>query len=156
MVPKIWIIESLKMYKISDKIINFITKGMESTVSGQTLAMVKIQRGIFQGDLLSLLLFIIAKKPLNYILKKWTWGHKFTKSLENINHFMYVDDIKVFSKSEKRRLTLQNTLHPRDDIDCMYQKKKKKKGEIGLATIEDCVDVSMQGLGGDIKKTRDN
>ena len=38
----------------------------------KNLAETKIQRGIFQGDALSLLLFIIAMMPLNYILRKRT------------------------------------------------------------------------------------
>ena len=44
-------------------------------------------------------LFVIAMIPLNYILRKCTVGKQFTKSLE-INHLMYMDDIKLFSKNE--------------------------------------------------------
>ena len=63
------------MYKISDKIINFIDKTMktwrvELTAGGRKLAETKIQRGEFQGNTLSPLLFIIAMMPLNHILKK--------------------------------------------------------------------------------------
>ena len=52
MVPQSWIIESLKMNKISDKIINFILNSMENwrvefIARGETLAEVKIQKGIF-------------------------------------------------------------------------------------------------------------
>ena len=43
MVQQTWMIECLKMFKISDKIINFITKAMEKSkvelaAGGQTLA----------------------------------------------------------------------------------------------------------------------
>ena len=38
----------------------------------------------------------------NYILRKCTGGYKFTKSQENINHLIYMDDIKIFIKNEKR------------------------------------------------------
>ena len=67
------------MYKISDEVINSIEKTMktwrvELTAGGQSLAEGKIQRGMFQGNTLSLLLFIIAMMPLNHILKKiHTW-----------------------------------------------------------------------------------
>ena len=67
------------MYKISDEIINFIDKTMktwrvELTAGGRRLAEANIQRGIFQGDALSPLLFIIAKMPLNRILRKCSAG----------------------------------------------------------------------------------
>ena len=69
------------MYKMSHKIINFIaqtmkTERMELTAGGRSLAKTKIQRGIFQGDALSFLLFIIAMMPLNHILRKCTAGYK--------------------------------------------------------------------------------
>ena len=46
----------------------------------KTQAEVKIQRGIFQGNSLPLLLFITAMLPLNNILRKYTGIFKFTKS----------------------------------------------------------------------------
>ena len=73
---------------------------MELTAGGRSLAETKIQRGIFQGDALSPLLFIIAMMPLNHILRKCTAGYKLSRSLE-INHLIYRDDIKLFSKYEK-------------------------------------------------------
>ena len=95
MVLQTWIIECLKMYKISNKVIN-LTK-VELTARGQTLAEEKIQRSIFQGDLW---LFVIAMMPLNYILRKCTegGGYKFTILQEKINHLIYMDDIKLFAK----------------------------------------------------------
>ena len=75
MVPQSWILHSLKMYKISHEVINFTEKTMktwrvELTAGGRSIAETKIQRGIFQGDALSPLLFIIAMMPLNHILRK--------------------------------------------------------------------------------------
>ena len=76
MVPHSWIINSLKMYKISDEVINIIDKTMKTwrveLTTGGRLAEAKIQRGIFLGDALSPLLFIIAMMPLNHILRKCT------------------------------------------------------------------------------------
>ena len=86
------------MYKIS-QVINFIDKTMELT-AGRNLAEAKIQRAIFQGDVLSPLLFIIAMMPLNHILIKCTAGYKLSRSQEKINHRMYMDDIKLFAKNE--------------------------------------------------------
>ena len=102
MVPYSWIINSFKMYKISHEVINFIDKTMktwrvELTARGRSLPEAKIRRGIFQGDALSPLLFIIAMMPLNHILRKCSAGNK---------HLMYMDDIKLFVKNEKELETL--------------------------------------------------
>ena len=81
MVPQSWIINCLKMYKISHEVINFIEETMktwrvELTAGGRNLAETKIQRDIFQGDALSPLLFIIVMMPLNHVLRKCTAGYK--------------------------------------------------------------------------------
>ena len=99
------------MYKISDEVKNFIEKAMktwrvELTAEEKSLAETKIQRGIFRGDALSPLLFIIVMIPLNYILRKCTAGYKLSKSQEKINHLKYVDNIKLFAKNEKELETL--------------------------------------------------
>ena len=65
MVPQSWIINCLKMYKISHEVIKFIEKTMNTwrvkqIAGGRSLAETKIQRGVFQGDTQSLILFIIA------------------------------------------------------------------------------------------------
>ena len=67
----------LKMYKISDEVINIIEKTMKTrrvklTAGRKSLAEVKIQRSIFPSDALSSLQFVIAVMPLNHILKKCT------------------------------------------------------------------------------------
>ena len=91
------------MYKISDQVINFIEKTIQTwrvelTAGGRSLAETKIKRGIFQGDALSPLPFIIALIPLNHILRKCIAGYKLSGSQEKINHLMYMDDIQLFAK----------------------------------------------------------
>ena len=77
---------------------------VELTAGGKSLTETKIQRGIFQGDALSLLLLIIAIMPLNYILRKCTAGYKLSKFQEKINHLMYIDDMKLFAKRNEKEL----------------------------------------------------
>ena len=107
MVAQSWILHCFKMYKISHEVIKFIEQTMktwrvERTAGGRSIAETKIQRGIFQGDALSPLLFIIAMMPLNHILRKRAAGYKLSRSQEKINHLMYMDDIKLFAKKWKR------------------------------------------------------
>ena len=99
MLPQSWILHCLKMYKMSHEVINFIEQTMntwrvELTAGGRSKAKTKIQRGIFQRDAQSSLLFIIAMMLLNHILRKCTARYKLTRSQEKINHLMYMDDIK--------------------------------------------------------------
>ena len=73
--------------------INFIEQTMkiwrvELTAGGISIAETKIQRGIFQGDAILSLLFIIAMMPLNHILRKCAAGYKLSRSLGKINHLM--------------------------------------------------------------------
>ena len=85
---------------------NFIDKTMntwrvELTAGGRKITESKIQKGIFQGDALSPLLFIIDMMPLNHIVRKCRAGYKLSRSQEKVNHLMYMDDIKLFAKNEE-------------------------------------------------------
>ena len=115
MVPQSWIINCLKMYKISLEIINLIEKTMKNwrvklTAGGKSLAETKIPREIFQGEALTPILFIIAMTLLNHIPRKCSAGYKLSRSQEKINHLMYMDDIKLFAKNEKELETLIHTV----------------------------------------------
>ena len=76
------------------------------TMRGKCIVEAKIQRGIFQGNAPSPLLFIIAMMPLNHILRYCKADYKLSKSLEKINHLMYMDYIKLFAINEKELETL--------------------------------------------------
>ena len=102
------------MYKISNKVIKSSRKlwkigKLYYQQEDKSLQKWK-SRDIFQGDSRLLLLFVIAIKSLNYILKKCAVSYKFTKSQEKINYLMYMDDIKVIAKDEKELDTLIQTI----------------------------------------------
>ena len=79
---------------------------VEMTAGGKSLAEVKTQGGIFQRNVLSPLLFVIAIMPINHLLRKCTGEYKLSKSRETINYPFYMDDIKLFAKNEKELETL--------------------------------------------------
>ena len=62
---------------------------------------VKILRGIFQGDALLLIIFVIAMIPLSRIIRKCTVGYKLREVQKKINQLMYVDDLNRLVKNEK-------------------------------------------------------
>ena len=130
MIPHSWIIRCLEIFKVADNIKKFIKNSMshwetELTSGGQSLGKVKIQRGIFQGDSLSPLLFIICLIPLSLILRNVKAGFEFRKSGPSINHLLYMDDVKLFGKTEKQLESLMNTVRIfSDDIRMEFGIKK--------------------------------
>ena len=137
MVIQIWIMECLKMYKISNKVRNFITKSLQNwkfelRVWEQNLTEVKIQRGNLKRDLLWPLQFVIEMMLLNYIVRTCKGGYKFTNSREKFNHLMYIYDAKVLTKIEDPD-TNNNNVQPgyRNGIwhwkSHAHNEKRKKK-----------------------------
>ena len=64
MVPHSWISESLEMFGIASNVQDFLNNSMKSwklelNASGKTLGEIYIRRGIFQGDSLSQLWFVL-------------------------------------------------------------------------------------------------
>ena len=64
------------------------------------LANVDIRRDIFQGNSMSQLLFVLCIIPLTQILKKVKSGYSL-KNGEKLNHRLFMDDLKIFAKSER-------------------------------------------------------
>ena len=74
---------------------------VELTPNGKLLGEVNIKRGIFQGDTLSPLLFVIALIPLKLILCDCKEAYEFYKNKEKLNHLLYMDDLKLFRKTNE-------------------------------------------------------
>ena len=69
---------------------------------------IRINRGIFQGDSLSPLLFTMSLNPLNQELQKTGYGYQLDEQTK-INHLSYVDDQKLYGTSDKQLTGLINT-----------------------------------------------
>ena len=114
LVPHSWIIECLDMFGIADNIKQLLIDSMkkwktELTSSGEVLGEVEIKRGIFQGDSLSPLLFVISLIPLTLILRKMKAAYHFVNK-EKMNHMLFMDDLKLLAKNEKGLDSLVHTV----------------------------------------------
>ena len=94
------------------------------TSCGESLAKVNIGRGFFQGDSLSPLLLLICRIPLTHVLCKakarYTLGGG-----EKINHLLFMDDLKLYGKSENEIKGLVSTVEVFiQDIDTKFGIKK--------------------------------
>ena len=83
-------LECLKMFKISMQVKILFRKVIETwkvelVARGDTLVEDVIKRGTFHDDSPLPLLFVIAMMALNYTLRKWRGGYKFTNAPETIN-----------------------------------------------------------------------
>ncbi len=117
MVPHSWILEALQLVKVAKNVSKLVRESMENwktvlTANGETLGEVKIRRGIFQGDSLSPLLFIVAMLPLTTILRREkTLGYQFGREKKLINHLLFMDDLKLFAKNKVQLERLVSIVH---------------------------------------------
>ena len=85
---------------------------------------VNIRRGIFQGDSLSQLLFVICMIPLSQILRKLKLGYTL-KNGKKLNHLLFMDDLKIFAKSNREINGLVSTVQIlTNDIGMEFGTKK--------------------------------
>ena len=80
------------------------------TVNGQVLDYVHIRRGIFQGDSLSPLLYVISIIPMTTILRQTGLGYQTSKSAAKISHLLYMDDLQLYGKSSNELASLLKTV----------------------------------------------
>ena len=106
MVPYLWVIECLDLFGVAENIkilvVNSIEKWKIMLCSGNfELGGVEIKRSIFEGDSFSPLVFVLALIPLSLILRKAKAAYGFSESKKKINHLLFMDDLKLYSRSEK-------------------------------------------------------
>ena len=91
----------------------------ELTSSGQSLGQVSIRRGIFQGDSLSPLMFVLTLIPLTLILRKEKAIYDLGNKKGSINHLLFMDDLKLYGKNKEQVESLVNTVRVYSDDICM-------------------------------------
>ena len=106
MVPNSWIKECLDLFGVAENIKTLLVNSMKKwrvmlCAGNSELGEVDIKRGIFQGDSLSLLVFVLALIPLIVILRKAKAAYEFSERKEKINHILFMGDLKFNSRNEK-------------------------------------------------------
>ena len=107
-VPHEWLLIALKLAKVPPLVISAIETLMQKWSTNVHLTShegdiqsntIHYLRGIFQGDSLSVLLFILSVNPLSFLLKKLK-GYQIGPSGKHdttINHLFFVDDLKLIA-----------------------------------------------------------
>lgn len=106
LVPHSWLLKMMDLSKIAGNLKDLIANSMgnwntDLSCAGKSLCNVEIKRGIFQGDSLSPLLFVMAMIPLSFLLNKEKLGYEFKGSSQQVNHLFFMDDLKLYGKSER-------------------------------------------------------
>ena len=145
-----WIIESLQLAKVPEKIIDVIkmlmstwrTKlhlhGDKATIETSEI---EYHKGVLQGDMLRLILFVLSVNPLSYILHKKE-GYKLGTGANrcNLSNLFFVDNLKLYAISLEQLLNLLKVVveYSKDigmsfvDSKCAYQCiQRGKRNEIG-------------------------
>ena len=75
------------------------------------LARINIQKGIFQENTLTPLLFVIDLTSLSHNLRKVNTGYQLGKGqYKKINHLLFMNDLQLYGNSEKDAERLINTV----------------------------------------------
>ena len=96
------------------------------------LGKINIRRGIFQGDSLFSLLFVVALIPVTIIIRTLKQGYSFGKRKKRLNHLLLVDDLKLYGSNENK-------------IDSLVKVVKVVSGDIGMQFgFDKCVVLKMK------------
>ena len=112
------------MFGVAENVKNLLTNSVKEwstllTSCGEEIGEIKFFRGIFQGDSLSPLMFVIAMIPLTLVLRRMKASYKFSSNGVQINHLMFMDDIKVYAKNES-------------GLDALVQSVRVVSNDIGM------------------------
>ncbi|XP_063691257.1 uncharacterized protein LOC134823653 [Bolinopsis microptera] len=114
-VPHSWILSCLTMCGISSSIIDLFEASFKQSyvnlmLGKVSLGRIKINRGLFQGDSVSPIHFIMSLIPLSILLNKHDIGYSLEKGgRPKVSHRLYMDDLKLYAESEDEMQTLVNT-----------------------------------------------
>lgn len=153
-VPHDWLIKVLQMYKIHPTIVSLLKHIMLSWrtrlhLNSQQTSTISIAKGIFQGDALSPLWFVLAMNPLSQLLNATNVGFHIRSersTLSKITHLLYVDDLKLYATHEKELdalLTIVDTFS--NDIKMSFGLDKCRTLKVVRGKLQDATPANVNG-----------
>ena len=93
----------MEMFGVAVNVRSFVNTSMKQwniklTASNQRLRNVKTRSGIFQGDSLSPLLFVLVMILWALMLRQTKTFYNLKKGGKKINHLLFMNDLKLFAK----------------------------------------------------------
>ena len=116
MVSHSWIWECARMVGVAQNRVTLSENSMKNlktvlTSNQEVLWTVDIKRGIFLGDSLSPLQFVIIMITLSSILRDIRAGYQLKKEGFKINHLLFItDDVKLYGKNSNQIDSLVQTV----------------------------------------------
>ena len=119
---------------------------------------IRIQRGIYQGDILSPSWFCLELNPLSYLHNRTNYGfgiHSGNQEMQRLNYLLYMDDIKLYAATNNQ---LQELLRLTDtfsrDIKMVFGIEKCKtlciaKGKLEMRNFTTEDDDTMKAMNED-------
>ena len=102
----------------------------------------KIRRGIFEGDSLSPLLFVLAVIPLSIMLRKVKARYDLGGNKGSVNYFLFMDDLNLYEKNKRQLDTLANSVRIfSEDVQMQFEISKcvilimRGRGEMCIAEV---------------------
>ena len=136
-----WIVKVLEISrvpKIIQEFVKNIMKGWRITVAVNTvngreqLEPILVRRGILQGDSFVVKLFILCLNPIAWIIRGFEGYQPTHEKGAKITHLLFVDDLKMFAKSEEK-------------IALMTKEVKKMYEDVGMSWgLEKCAAVHVK------------
>ena len=124
LLPHSWILEVVWMMGVADNVCHLLRQSMSHwkttlTAGEKNLGTVQIKRGIFQGDSLSPLQFVMVMSPLSILLNDEAKGYSLGNSGKLVNHLLFMDNLKLYGKNQ-------------DEVDALLGLVQEYSNDIGM------------------------
>lgn len=109
-VPHSWILQCLQKLGVHENVIRtceVMMKVWATTIQfgnqeeRLSTGVIRILRGIYQGDSLSPIIFVLCLVPLSHAIRALGNGYRVESANTTISHLLFVDDLKLFAENDK-------------------------------------------------------